>query len=89
MIRQRAENEDTHTVKCKERHHGVFWETHCLKRKRQRVPSAGGTVVAEDETRLRGGEFYPNVMQALWFYKMSTGGNIALVSFCNFLSIPT
>lgn len=76
MIRQRAGNEDTHTVKCKERH-GVCWETHCLKRKRQRVPSAGVTVVAEDETRLRGGQFYPIVMQVLWFYKMSTGGNIA------------
>jgi len=76
MIRHRAGNEDTHTVKCKERH-GVCWETHCLKRKRQRVPSAGGTVVAEDEMRLRGGAFYPIVMQALWFCKMRTGGNIA------------
>lgn len=56
MIRQRAGNEDTHSVKCKERH-GVCWETHCLKRKRQRVPSVGGTAVAEDETCLSGGSF--------------------------------
>lgn len=76
MIGQRAGNEDTHSVKCEERH-GVCWETHCLKRKRQHVPSVGGTVVAEDETRLRGGQFYPIVMQPLWVCKMSYGGNVA------------
>lgn len=63
-------------MKCKERH-GVCRETHCLKRKRQRVSSAGGTVVAEDEMLLRGGQFYLIVMQALWFCKARSGGNVA------------
>ncbi len=62
-------------MKCKERH-GVCWETHCLKRERQHVPSAGDTVVAEDEMHLRGGQFHPIVMQALRFYNMSSSGNV-------------
>ncbi len=34
------------------------------------------TLVAEDEMHLRGGQFYPVVMQALRLYNMSSSGNV-------------